>query len=119
MIRDEIAKMNGQVIVTDVRTMDSVLSESITPLRFNVELFSLFGGFALVLAWIGIYGVMTYATVMRIREIAIRMALGASPHSILRLVMGRATRSCSSRHFSRVVGVMVLHSSSPLGPVWH
>jgi ABC-type antimicrobial peptide transport system permease subunit len=92
MIRDEIDKMNGQVIVTDVRTMDSVLSESITPLRFNVELFSLFGGFALVLAWIGIYGVMTYATVMRIREIAIRMALGASPHSILRLLMGRATR---------------------------
>jgi putative ABC transport system permease protein len=92
MIRHEIAKMNSQVVVTDVRTMDSVLSESVTPLRFNVELFFLFGGLALTLAWIGIYGVMTYATVMRIREIAIRMALGASPHSILRLVMGRATR---------------------------
>jgi ABC-type antimicrobial peptide transport system permease subunit len=78
MIRDDIAKMNGQVIVTEVRAMDSLLSESITPPRFNVELFSLFGGFALVLAWIGIYGVMTYATVMPIREIAIRMALGAS-----------------------------------------
>ena len=92
MIRDAIAKMNSRVILTDVRTMDSVLSESTTPLRFNVELFFLFGGLALVLAWIGIYGVMTYATVMRIREIAIRMALGASPQSILRLVMGRATR---------------------------
>jgi putative ABC transport system permease protein len=92
MIRNEIAKMNSRIILTDVRTMDSVLTESTTPLRFNVELFFLFGGLALVLAWIGIYGVMTYATVMRIREIAIRMALGASPHSILRLVMGRATR---------------------------
>ncbi len=92
LIRREIATMNSRVILTDVRTMDSVLSESMTPLRFDVELFFLFAGLALVLAWIGIYGVMTYATVMRIREIAIRMALGASPHSILRLVMGRATR---------------------------
>jgi putative ABC transport system permease protein len=92
MIHDEVEKMNSQVILTDVRTMDSVLSESMTPLRFNVELFFLFAGLALVLAWIGIYGVLTYATVMRMREIAIRMALGASPHSILRLVMGRAAR---------------------------
>jgi putative ABC transport system permease protein len=92
MMRNEIAKLNSAVIVTDVRTMDSVLYESMTPLRFNVELFFLFGGLALLLAWIGIYGVMTYATVMRMREIAIRMALGASPQSILRLVMGRATR---------------------------
>jgi ABC-type antimicrobial peptide transport system permease subunit len=92
IIRDEIARMNNQVMVTDIRTMDSVLSESVSPLRFNVELFAMFGGLALVLAWIGIYGVMTYATVMRIREIAIRVALGASPQSILRLVMGRATR---------------------------
>jgi putative ABC transport system permease protein len=92
IMRDEIARMNNQVMVTDVRTMDSVLSESVSPLRFNVELFAMFGGLALVLAWIGIYGVMTYATVMRIREIAIRVALGASPQSILRLVMGRATR---------------------------
>ncbi len=91
-IRGQVAKLNGQVIVTDLRTMDSVLSESVTPLRFNAELFVIFGGLALLLAWIGIYGVMTYATVMRIREIAIRIALGASRHSILRLVVGGATR---------------------------
>jgi putative ABC transport system permease protein len=91
-IREEVAKLNSQVIVTDLRTMDSVLSESVTPLRFNVELFVIFGGLALFLAWIGVYGVMTYATVMRTREIAIRMALGASHRSILLLVMGRAIR---------------------------
>jgi putative ABC transport system permease protein len=91
-IREGVARLNSQVIVTDLRTMDSVLSESVSPLRFNVELFVIFGGLALFLAWIGVYGVMTYATVMRTREIAIRMALGASPGSILLLVMGRAIR---------------------------
>jgi putative ABC transport system permease protein len=72
---------------------------------------SLFGGFAVVLAWIGIYGVMTYATVMRIREIAIRLALAASPHSILRLVMGRATRLAATGIF---LGVSVSWFSTRL-----
>jgi putative ABC transport system permease protein len=68
--------------------MQQVISSSIAPPRFNTMLFAIFAGVALVLAAVGLYGVMNYSATQRVHEIGIRMALGATSADIMRLVVG-------------------------------
>ncbi|CAN5289639.1 ABC transporter permease [soil metagenome] len=72
----------------DVRTMESVVAQSIARPRFNTVLLAIFAGVALVLASVGLYGVMNYSATQRRHEIGIRMALGATRADIMRLVVG-------------------------------
>lgn len=72
----------------DVRTMESVVSESIARPRFNTLLLTIFAAVALVLASVGLYGVMNYSATQRTHEVGIRMALGATRADIMRLVVG-------------------------------
>jgi predicted permease len=70
-----------------VKTGDDLISESMARLRFTMMLVSVFSGLALLLALIGIYGLISYYTAQRTREIGIRMALGATPSDILKLIL--------------------------------
>jgi putative ABC transport system permease protein len=89
---DEIHKSDPNLPVVHVTTLDGLLDETVAPRRFSTVLLGAFALLALILAAVGIYGVMSYIVSLRINEIGIRMALGAQPRDIWRLIVGSGAR---------------------------
>jgi len=88
-----VRSVNPDYPMTRVRTMEQVVSESLITDRFAVVVFGSFAGLALVLAAIGIYGVMTFSVAQRTHDIGIRMALGAARAQVLRQVIGEGMKA--------------------------
>jgi putative ABC transport system permease protein len=86
-VRNQIASVDGDQPVTDVKTVEELIDDSRAQPRFTMLLVSCFSGVALVLAIIGVYGVLSYMVAQRRREFGIRMALGADRAAVLRLVL--------------------------------
>jgi len=91
-VRDEIRALDKDLPPFNIKTMNDLMYESLARERFTTLLLTIFAGLALVLASVGIYGVMSYAVTQRTHEIGIRMALGAQTRDIFRQVVGQALR---------------------------
>lgn len=91
-VRREVAQIDSDLPVSNIATMEEVMAESIWQPRLYAMLFAVFAGGALVLAVIGIYGVMAYIVITRTHEIGIRMALGATARDVFKLIVGRGMK---------------------------
>ena len=89
-VENAIWKVNKNQAVANVETLEEIKSQSVAPARLRTVLLAIFAGIAVLLAAVGIYGVVSYSVAQRVHEMAIRLSIGASPSDLLKLVIGRA-----------------------------
>jgi predicted permease len=120
-----IHQVGPDIPVIDILSMDDVIAQSMSPQRFNFLLLAAFAGLALLLAAVGIYGVLSYTVRRRVREIGIRMALGASHSDVLKMIVtdgmkpilaGVGIGLVASLALSRLVASLIfgVHPTDPL-----
>jgi len=90
--RAAVQGVDANLGISDVATMDQVLADSTSDRRLNLMLFALLGGLALALAAVGVYGVVAYSVAQRAHEIGVRMAVGARPGDVVRMVVEEGGR---------------------------
>jgi putative ABC transport system permease protein len=107
-IRDALYQINSQFVMYGVESMDSILADSLSSRRFSMILMGVFAALALLMASVGIFGVISYVTSQRTHEIGIRMALGAERRDVLRLVIGKGLKLALIGVAIGIAGALVL-----------
>ncbi len=126
-VRGALHEISPRTPLIEVQTMDAIVDESLSPQRFNMLLLAAFAGLALVLAAVGLYSVLAYATRQRVKEIGIRMALGADRSDVLRMVLieglrptliGVAIGAVGAVSLSRVLGALIFGVKATDAPTY-
>ncbi len=107
-VRREIAAVDPEQPISHVTTMDQTLSQSVAPRRFNTLMLGIFAFIALVLATVGIYGVIAYSVTQRTHEVGIRMALGAGRGDVVRLIVAQGLRLTLAGVGLGIIGALAL-----------
>jgi putative ABC transport system permease protein len=107
-VREKITELDPDLPLTGIQPMEKVVSVSMGQPRLITVLVGGFAAFALLLAAVGIYGVMAYSASQRSHELGIRMALGAAPQDIFRLVLGQGMRLVLTRIALGFLGCLAL-----------
>jgi predicted permease len=106
LIRQQVAALNPDTPLTLVRTMESYLDQARAPTRFALALIGFFAGTALILAVIGLYGVLASGVQQRTSEIGVRVAFGAEPREIISLILGKGIRLLALGILAGLVGAI-------------
>jgi len=108
LLRQQIAALSEEEVISTMETLETTLSETLAPRRFVVILLGLFGGIALMVAMIGIYGLLQYTSTQRTHDIGVRMALGAREQDVLIDVLGQGVRLVLIGVIVGVIGAAIL-----------